>query len=173
MYPKLVNLGGAGTAWVATPNDEKAFWTVGSDIIFTPETASGSVAKRNVFSLKAGKTVTVLSSALSANYRIERSDKIAGDYVGMIKYPVNYRIVDPTTGKAGPAVVHTECAAYKLAGTVAAVVPVVKVTPPPVKTPVPPQATAVKTGAADTFLFLGLAFLLGLAFMFARKKKSL
>lgn len=174
MYPKLVNLGGAGTAWVATPNDEKAFWTVGSDVIFTPETSSGSTVKRNIFSLKAGKTVTVLSSALSANYRIERSDKKSGDYVGMIKYPVNYRIVDPATGKAGAAVVHTECAAYKLAGTTAAVVaPVVPVAPKPPVTPVPPQATAVKTGAADTFLFLGLAFLLGLAFMFARKKKSL
>ncbi len=176
MYPKLVNLGGIGTNWVANPNDEKAFWNVGSDIIFTPETASGSTAKRNVFSLKAGKTVTVLESELSANYRIERSDKKAGDYVGMIKYPVNYRVVDATTGKPTAAVVHTECAAYKLAASVIAVAaPVAVVAPPPavVKIPVPPQATAVKTGAADTFLFLGLAFLLGLAFMFARKRKSI
>lgn len=175
--PKLINLGGAGTTWLANPADEKAFWTPGDDIIFTPETVTGTGttgtgAKRNIFSLKAGKTVTILSSELGANYRIERSDKKAGDFVGMIKFPANYRNVDSTTGKPGVLVNHIECAAYKLAGTVAAAVPVVKPTAiPPVK--IPAEVTKVKTGAADTFLFLGLAFLLGLAFMFARKKRSI
>jgi hypothetical protein len=175
--PKLVNLGWAGTTWLANPTDEKSFWTPGDDIIFTPETTAGtgttaSGAKRNIFSLKAGKTVTVLAAELGANYRIERTDKKSGDYVGMIKFPVNYRNVDATTGKSGVLVTHIECAAYKLAGTVAAATPVVKpANVPPVK--IPAEVTQVKTGAADTFLFLGLAFLLGLAFMFARKKRSI
>jgi hypothetical protein len=175
--PKLVNLGGAGTTWLANPADEKAFWTPGDDVIFTPETvaasgSTGSGAKRNIFSLKAGKSVTILTSELGANYRIERTDRKAGDYVGMIKFPANYRNVDNTTGKPGALVNHIECAVYKLAGSVAAAVPIVKPTTiPPVK--IPAEVTKVKTGAADTFLFLGLAFLLGLAFMFARKKRSI
>jgi LPXTG-motif cell wall-anchored protein len=172
-FPKLVNVGGAGTSWLTNPADEKSFWKIGSEIIFTPEATSGSGAtKRNVFSLKAGKTVRVLESELGANYQLEKSTAKNGEYVGLVKFPVNYRDVDSGTGKPGVLVNHLECVAYKLAAQTVASAPVTPTKPTP-STPVPSQATAVKTGAADTFLFLGLAMLLALAFMFARKRKSL
>lgn len=123
-----------------------------------------------MFSLKPGKKVTVLEASLGANYQLERSDKKNGDYVGLVKFPVNYRSVNDTTGKAGSLVNHLECAAFKLSVTTAAAV--TPVTPTPPTTPAPTQATKVKTGAADTFLFMGLAMLLALAFMFARKRKT-
>ena len=86
------------------------------------------------------------------------------------RYHVNYRVIDDATGKAGPLINHLECAAFKLsATTAAAVAPIEK---PTTTTPAPVQATKVKTGAADTFLFMGLAMLLALAFMFARKRRS-
>lgn len=124
-----------------------------------------------MFSLKPGKKVTVLEASLGANYQLERSDKKNGDYVGLVKFPVNYRSVNDTTGKTGNLVNHLECAAFKLNATTAAAVTPVTPTPPPT-TPAPAQATKVKTGAADTFLFMGLAMLLALAFMFARKRRT-
>ena len=155
------------TAWLSNPSRETDFWKVGSEVVFTPDTVGTS--KKEMFSLKPGKKVTVLEASLGANYQLERSDKKDGEYVGLVKFPVNYHAVDDSTGKAGPLVNHLECAAFKLVATTAAVV--VPVTPTPT-TPAPPQATHVKTGAADTFLFMGLAMLLALAFMFARKRKS-
>ncbi len=170
-YPKLVNLGGAGTSWLSNPTDEKSFWKTGTEIIFTPDSTTGTGAKRNIFSLKPGKTVRVLESELGANYQLEKSTAKDGEYIGIIKFPVNYRDVSDQTGKTGLLVNHLECVAYKLAAvTGGAVAPVVKPVP---STPVPVQATTVKTGAADTFLFFGLAMLLTLAFMFARKRKSI
>lgn len=165
-YPTLVNVGGTGTSWLSNPKDEKEFWSYGSEVIFTPETSSGT--SRQVFSLKPGKTVRVMDAKLGANYQLEKTDKKAGEYVGLVKFPVNYRDVSDVDGKAGVLVNHLECVAFQADGQVAAAVA------PVVKTPVtPPQVTQVKTGAADTFLFLGLAMLLTLAFMFARKRKSL
>lgn len=169
-YPTMVNVGGNGSAWLNNPTRDTDFWKMGSEIIFTPETGSGS--KRDVFSLKPGKKVNVLEASLGANYQLERSDKKNGDYVGLVKFPVNYHAVSETTGKAGPLVSHLECAAFKLSAvTAAAVAPIVKPAPP-TTTPAPTGATKVKTGAADTLLFMGLAMLLALAFMFARKRKS-
>lgn len=167
-YPSIVNVGGANSAWLSNPTKETDFWKIGSELIFTPETAT----KKDVFTLKAGKKVTVLEASLGANYQLERTDKKNGDYVGLVKFPVNYHVVDDTTGKAGALVNHLECAVFKVnVATAAAVAPIVKPTPP-TTTPAPTGATKVKTGAADTFLFMGLAMLLALAFMFARKRKS-
>ncbi len=172
-YPAMVNIGGNGTAWLNNPTKDTDFWKTGAEVIFTPETGSGT--KRDVFSLKPGKKVTVLEASLGANYQLERSDKKNGEYVGLVKFPVNYHTVSETTGKAGALVSHLECAAFKASvATAAAVIPVTPTTPPtpPTTTPVPTGATKVKTGAADTLLFMGLAMLLALAFMFARKRKS-
>jgi LPXTG-motif cell wall-anchored protein len=163
-----VNLGGTNTAWLSNPSKDTDFWKIGSEIVFTPETTG--TTKRDMFSLKPGKKVTVLEASLGANYQLERSDKKNGDYVGLVKFPVNYRSVNDTTGKAGALVNHLECAAFKLSVTTAAAV--TPVTPTPPTTPAPTQATKIKTGAADTFLFMGLAMLLALAFMFARKRKT-
>ncbi len=169
-YPSIVNVGGTNTAWLNNPTKDTDFWKIGTEVIFTPESRSGS--KKEVFSLKSGKKVTVLEASLGANYQLERSDKKNGEYVGIVKFPVNYHTVSDTTGKVGPLVSHLECAAFKMSvATAAAVAPVVKPTPP-TTTPAPTGATKVKTGAADTFLFMGLAMLLALAFMFARKRKS-
>lgn len=167
-YPAIVNLGGSGTAWLSNPSDETDFWKFGQDVVFAPETGSGKT--RDVFTLKPSKKVTVLEASLGANYQLERSNKKDGEYVGLVKFPVNYRVMDGDTKKAGALVNHLECAAFKLtAQAAAAVAPIEK---PSTTTPAPAQATKVKTGAADTFLFLGLSMLLALAFMFARKRKS-
>ena len=168
-YPSMVNLGGKNSAWLSNPSKETNFWKIGSEVIFTPQAS----IKKDVFTLKAGKEVTVLEASLGANYQLERSDLKDGDYVGLVKFPVNYRVIDDTTGKAGELVNHLECAAFKLSvATAAAATPPAPKPTPPTTTPVPAGATKVKTGAADTFLFMGLAMLLALAFMFARKRKS-
>lgn len=165
-FPELVNLGGVGTSWLSNPATPSDFWTYGSEIIFTPETGTG--ATRQVYSLKPGKTVRVMEAKLGANYQLEKTDKTTNDYIGLIKFPVNYRNINDADGTAGALVNHLECVAYQANIQVAAAAPVVR----PPTTP-PAQVTTVKTGAADTFLFFGLALLLGLAFMFARKRKSL
>ena len=167
-YPTLVNLGGSGSAWLSNPSTETNFWKIGQEVVFTPETGSGTT--KDVFSLKSGKKVTVLEASLGANYQLERSNKKDGEYVGLVKFPVNYRAINASTGKAEAVTNHLECAAFKIANQVAAVVPPAE--KPSTTTPAPTQATKVKTGAADTFLFLGLSMLLALAFMFARKRKS-
>jgi len=167
-YPSVVNVGGTNSVWLSNPALETDFWKVGAEVVFTPDTTDSK--KRDMFILKPSKKVTVLEASLGANYQLERSDKKNDDYVGIVKFPVNYHVIDDVTGKAGPLVNHLECAAFKLSAvTAGAVVPVEKPTP---TTPAPAGATKVKTGAADTFLFMGLAMLLALAFMFARKRRS-
>ena len=167
--PELINLAGTGTVWMANPTDPTKFWKFGNEVIFTPETGTGTV-KRNVYTLKAKKSVLVLDSAFGAHYTLANTNKKDGEAIGLIKFPLNYRDVNDTTGRAGELKTHNECVALKASvATAAAVTPVVT---PPTK-PTPPTATQVKTGAADTFLFLGLAMLLALAFMFARKRKSI
>lgn len=139
-------------------------------MVFTPSKTSGSGAKTNEFAMKPGQSYKILEASLGANYQLERTDKKNGDYIGLVKFPVNFHNVDDVTGQIGPTTSHLECVAYALSAPVEA-----EVKPPVVKVPptTPPHATNVKTGAADTFLFFGLAMLLALAFMFARKRKSI
>lgn len=167
-YPSIINLGGLNSAWLSNPTKETDFWKIGSEVIFTPE----ETTKKDIFTLKPGKKVTILEASLGANYQLERTDMKNGDYVGLVKFPVNYRVIDDATGKAGDLVNHLECAAFKLSIAAATTVSPVEKPAPPTTTPAPTGATKVKTGAADTFLFMGLAMLLALAFMFARKRKS-
>ncbi len=166
--PELINLAGTGTVWMANPTDPAKFWKFGNEIIFTPETGTGTV-KRNVYTLKASKSVLILDSAFGAHYTLANTNKKDNEAIGLIKFPLNYRDINDTTGKAGELKVHNECVALKASVALAAAV-TPPTTPPKVT---PPTATQVKTGAADTFLFLGLAMLLALAFMFARKRKSI
>lgn len=175
-YPSMVNIGGTGTNWLSNPKEETDFWKIGGDVVFTPTktTGSGTTAsgsKTNEFAMKPGQTYKVLEASLGANYQLEKTDKKDGDYVGLVKFPVNFHNVDDVSGQMGPTVRHLECVAFKLSAPTAqaAEVKPVEKTPPTT----PPQATKVKTGAADTFLFFGLAMLLALAFMFARKRKSI
>lgn len=164
--PTLVNLGGNGTSFLSNPTDDSKFWKFGSEIIFTPESSSSSGAARSVFSLKPGKTVRVMDSEFGAYYQLEKTDAKKGAYVALLKFPVNYHDVSDQTGKAGNVQKHLECVAF------AADVPTASVSTPVKIVPTPTQATKVKTGAADTFLFVALAMLLALAFMFARKRRS-
>jgi LPXTG-motif cell wall-anchored protein len=170
-YPSLVNLGGAGTSWLSNPKEETDFWKVGGDVVFTPSKTTGSGAKTNEFAMKPGQTYKVLEVSLGANYQLEKTDKKNGDYVGLVKFPVNFHNVDDVTGQLSATVKHLECVAYALSAPVAQAAEIKPVAKTPPTTP--PQATNVKTGAADTFLFFGLAMLLALAFMFARKRKSI
>lgn len=168
--PTLVNLGGSGTTFVSNPADPEKFWKFGTEIIFTKEssststgtgTATGSTSK-NVYSLKPSKTVRIYDSEFGAYYAMEKTSKKNGEFVALMKFPTNYRDVNDATGKPGLLQKHNECVAYK--ASVAAAPAPAAVTPPP--------TTKVKTGAADTFLFLGLAMLLGLAFMFAKRRST-
>ncbi len=166
MNPTLINLGGNGTSFVSNPLDEAKFWKFGSEIIFTPESSGSGSVKRNVFSLKPGKTVRVMDSEFGAYYQLEKTDAKKGAFVALVKFPVNYHDVSDQTGKAGLVQKHLECVAFS------ADVPAASVSTPVKIVPTPAQVTTVKTGAADTFLFVGLAMLLALAFMFARKRRS-
>lgn len=167
--PTLVNLAGTATTFVSNPSTESKFWKFSSEMIFTSEASSGTGTARKVFTLKPGKTVRLMDSEFGAYYQLEKTDAKKGDHVALLKFPANYHDVSDQNGKPGVMQKHLECVAFTAnVAAAAAVSTPAKVVP----TPTPTQATKVKTGAADTFLFVGLAMLLAMAFMFARKRRT-
>lgn len=111
--------------------------------------------------LDPGKTVTFMEADLGANYSLEKTDKKAGEFVGIAKFPVAFHDVS-ADGKESAVQLHYECVAFASEAAQA---------PAPVVKPVTPQATVVKTGP-ESFLLLALAALLALTFVAFRRKKA-
>ena len=155
-YPEIVNLGGEGVSWKSSPSDASLFWKYGADIAWV-DSLTGTGKQEYV--LDPGKTVTFMEADLGANYSLEKSDKTAGETIGLAKFPVAFHDVT-SAGKDGPTQTHYECVAFAAEA----------VAPTPVK-PVPPQATVVKTGP-ESFLLLAFAALLSLTFVAFRRKKA-
>lgn len=157
-YPEIVSLGGNGTSWKTTPSDPKLFWKYGAEVLWVDSlTGSG----KQEFVLDPSKTITFMEADLGANFSLEKTDKKAGEFVGLAKFPVAFHDVT-AAGKDGPVQTHYECVAF---ATESAPVPA------PVVKPAPPKATAVKTGP-ESFLLLALAALLSLSFFAFRRKKA-
>lgn len=157
VYPDMVNLGGSGVSWKITPSDPKLFWKYGTEVLWVDSlTGSG----KQEFVLDPGKTVTYMEADLGANVSLEKSDKTAGEYVGLMRFPVAFHDV-ATDGKDGPLQMHYECVAFASEAAPA---------PTPAPTPTP-QATEVKTGP-ESFLLLAFAALLSLSFFAFRRKQA-
>lgn len=157
VYPDMVTLGGSGVSWKTTPSDPKLFWKYGTEVLWVDSlTGSG----KQEFVLDPGKTVTYMEADLGANVSLEKSDKTAGEYVGLMRFPVAFHDVT-TAGKDGPLQMHYECVAFASEAAPA---------PTPAPTPTP-QATEVKTGP-ESFLLLAFAALLSLSFFAFRRKQA-
>lgn len=155
-YPEMVNLGGTATSWKAIPDDAATYWKYGAEIIWVDSlTGSG----KQEYTLDPGKTVTFMEADLGASYSLEKTDKKAGEFVGLMKFPVAYHDVS-SSGNEGEKLNHVECVAF---ASVAAAAPAA---PKPV-----PQATAVKTGP-ESFLLIAFALLLSFVFVAYRRKKA-
>ncbi len=158
VYPEMVNLGGEGVSWKSNPSDPSLFWKYGSEVVWVDSlTGTG----KQEFVLDPGKTITFMEADLGANYSLEKSDKTAGETIGLAKFPLAFRDVS-AAGKEGDLQMHYECVAYAAESAPA---------PAPQPKPVPPQATVVKTGP-ESFLLLALAALLSLSFVAFRRKKA-
>lgn len=158
VYPEIVNLGGDATSWKSTPSDPATFWKYGSEVLWV-DSLTGSGKQEYV--LDPGKTVTMMEADLGANYSLEKTDKKAGEFVGLAKFPVAFHDVT-AAGKDGPVQLHYECVAFASESAPA---------PAPKPAPTPVKATAVKTGP-ESFLLLALAALLSLSLVAFRRKKA-
>ncbi|MDQ1344326.1 MAG: hypothetical protein QG650_1046 [Patescibacteria group bacterium] len=159
VYPEMVNLGGEGVSWKNTPSDPATFWKYGTEVLWVDSlTGTG----KQEFVLDPSKTVTFMEADLGANVSLEKSDKTAGEYVGLMKFPVAFHDVNDA-GKDGPVQTHYECVAFASDAVAAPAAPK--------PAPVPPKATAVKTGP-ESFLFVALALLLSLSLVAFRRKKA-
>lgn len=158
VYPEIVNLGGDATSWKSTPSDPSLFWKYGAEVLWV-DSLTGTGKQEYV--LDPGKTVTFMEADLGANYSLEKTDKKAGEAVGLAKFPVAFHDVS-ADGKESAVQLHYECVAFASEAAPA---------PAPVVKPVTPQATVVKTGP-ESFLLLALAALLTLSFVAFRRKKA-
>lgn len=157
-YPEMVNLGGEGVSWKSSPSDPSLFWKYGSEVLWV-DSLTGTGKQEYV--LDPGKTVTFMEADLGANYSLEKSNKTAGEIIGLAKFPLAFRDVS-SAGKEGDLQMHYECVAFAAEAAPA---------PAPQPKPVPAQATVVKTGP-ESFLLLALAALLSLSFIAFRRKKA-
>ncbi|MCK9272025.1 hypothetical protein M0P65_00575 [Candidatus Gracilibacteria bacterium] len=153
-FPELINLGGDNTKWISNPEDNTKFWKNSQEIIWSDsKTGSG----RQEFVLEGGKTINLYESDLGATYVVDSTDKMQGDAIGLLKFPLSYHNID-ATGNEGEKMDHTECVAY-YAGA-----PVVAPT-----APAQTEVTKVKTGPESLILIL-IALITTFFFLRIRKK---
>lgn len=159
--PKMITFW-SNTRWSTNPADEKKIWKYGSDIAWIPSSA-GSDKKQ--FMLTAGQKVRSVESDLAAGYTLEKTDAKNGELIGMIRYPLTFRVLD-SNGNQGEPKTHNECVAYKLSA------PKTPVTPPKTPTtPTPAEVTKPQTGPAETLLLIVAAFFIAFGLMFSLRKR--
>ena len=99
----------------------------------------------------------------------------------MMKFPLAYHDVDPTTGAEGPKVFHYECVTYRYDAPEIKVAPVVTqtttpapavatVTPKPIPVATPAQMTKTKTGVETTIILVLAALVSLVAITIIRKR---
>lgn len=153
-----------GTVFGSNPVDAATFWKYGADVIWVDSnTGSG----KQEFVLEAGKSAKFLEADLGASYAMEKTDKKAGEVVGVLAFPLSYHNLDKD-GNEGKRTTHIECVAYKSNAAVAKVAPVVVAKPAPV---IPKEVTKVKTGP-ESIVIIALAFLIAAGVMAIRRRNS-
>ncbi len=174
----IVNLGGAGTQWSSTG----AEWKISKEIMFVTD-SGGTNPNRKVYFVAPGQKVKVTESVLGAGYQLISSDKVNGDYVGMVKFPVAYHEV--VGGTEGAKKTHYECVAYKLDGKVAGststgvtttgttVKPAGTTTTTKPTTPIKPNANMTKTQTGpESLLLIAAAFFISFGLMFSLRRRA-
>lgn len=157
--PNMVRFG--TTTWTTTPASEANVWKYSSDIVWvTPPGES-----KAQFLLSAGQKVKFFEADLGAGYTLEKTDKKAGDLVGLLRFPIVSHTMDLATASEGPASTHYECVAYKLDAP-APVTP----TATGVVTPEPSQVTQTKTGP-ESLLLIAAAFFIAFGMMFTLRRR--
>ena len=126
----------------------------------TLDTASPSTADRDEFMLEANKTIRFLDSEMASFIALDKTDKAAGQKIGVLAFDINYHALD-TDGKEQPRMGHRECVAFSAKGSVT----------PQQPAPEPKKMTSVKTGPESTILVI-LALALTLGVYRARRKVS-
>ena len=154
--PNMVRFG--NTTWTTTPASEANVWKYPLDIQWI--TPSGETKAQ--FLLTAGQKVKFLEAELGAGYTLDKTDKKAGDLVGMLRFPVVFHTIDASANE-GAATTHYECVAYKLG---AAAAPAAS----GAVTPTPAEVTQTKTGP-ETLLLIAAAFFIAFGMMFTLRRR--
>ncbi|MDD2693668.1 MAG: hypothetical protein PHY14_01940 [Candidatus Gracilibacteria bacterium] len=151
--PNMVRFG--NTTWTTTPASEANIWKYSSDIVWVTPTGE----TKSQFLLLGGQKVKFLEADIGAGYTLTKTDKKAGDLVGMLRFPVVSHTIDASANESA-ANTHYECVAYKLAASA---------TPEPT-TPTPAEVTQTKTGP-ETLLLIAAAFFIAFGMMFTLRRR--
>lgn len=160
--PNMVRFG--DTTWSTLPASEANIWKYSSDVVWVRPPGE----KKSQFLLAGGQKVKFYDADLGAGYTLEKTNKKAGDLIGLLRFPVVSHTMDLGTASEGPASTHYECVAYKLEAPAASVTP--PVATGSTKTPEPSQVTKTKTGP-ETALLIAAAFFIAFGMMFTLKRK--
>ncbi len=156
--PNLVRFG--NTTWISTPAEDVNFWKYSSDIVWVQAGSGG----KNQYILPAWQSVKFFESDLGAGYKLEKTDKKAGDLIGLLRFPIVSHTIDNSANESTASTAY-ECAAITL--TASSVVPV---TPVVEKKPTTQEITSTKTGP-ETLLLIVAAFFIAFGLMFSLRKK--
>lgn len=160
--PNMVRFG--NTVWKSAPIDETKVFKNGPDVQWT-NSGTGKLS----YMLNPSQKAKFYDADLTAGYTLEKTDKKAGELIGMLRFPVVSHTVDIKTAAEGSASTHYECVAYKL-DSPAVVAPTTPTPTTPVK-PVPPkEVTQTQTGP-ETLLLIAAAFFIAFGMMFALRQR--
>lgn len=139
--PEMVNLNTSKVEWSQTP-DSKDFWE------YTPEFEALFSEEQDWYVLAAGQSITWLKSKLSYAFKLDKSETVSGENIGLLVYPVLSHTLLANWELGMSNAPHNECVLFKSAAPWEAP----KVNPP---------KTLPQTGPAEFFLLLILAMILG------------
>ena len=105
----MINLGGTNTKWTYSSTDVMSMWQLTSEI---PWTTTG-VTNRKVVTIEKDESLKFVQQKEGAYIMLESTDKKAGDIIGMMKFPLIYRYIDPNTGTESEPIAHYECVVHK------------------------------------------------------------
>lgn len=159
--PNIIRFG--NTTWTANPADETKFWKYSNEVVWVQAGSGG----KNQYILPAGQSVKFIESDMGAGYKLEKTDKKAGEVAGIIRFPVVSHVIDASANESAANTAY-ECATFTVAAsTVTSTTPV---TPSPEKKPTPKDITSTKTGP-ETLLLIVAAFFIAFGLMFSLRRR--
>ncbi len=160
--PTMINLWWSGTKWIASRPNPNDMWEFTPEVQWTNTGANG----RKVTAVTQWKSMKFIQQKSTDFYTLQTSDKKNGEFIGMMKFPLAYREIDPSWSE-GPKKLHYECVTYRYDS------PIVQPAPKPVQPETPPapkQITATKTGP-EVWLIGLIAWIIG-ALLIMRTRKN-